>query len=176
MTIRPEIYALVEKAKEGSREALGQLAECYIARLYGFFFRLTANRDISEELVSELFLRLVKKIKYCESGSFEKWLFTVASNLFRDHLRKQYRTRKILEQKLRQEEEESIEQKSEPEYSDRLQEALGRLDPETAELIMMRFYGDMSFKELAETKDEPIGTILSRVHRGLKKVKEYMES
>lgn len=176
MTVRPEIFELIEKSKQGSQEALGQLVECYADRLFGFFFRLTSNRDVSEELVSELFLRLVRKIRYCESGSFEKWLFTVASNLFRDHLRKQYRTQKLLDEKMRQEAEESGPEKEDPEFSDRLQNALKRLDDQTTELIMLRFYGDMSFKELAEMKDEPIGTVLSKVHRGLKKLKEYMDS
>jgi len=59
--------------------------------------------------------------------------------------------------------------------SDRLQQGLNRLDAETAELIVLRFYGDLSFKELAEMRAEPIGTTLSKVHRGLKKLKEWME-
>lgn len=176
MTIRPEIVELIEKSKQGSPEALGELVECYADRLYGFFYRLTTNRDVSEELVSELFLRLVRKIRYCESSSFEKWLFTVASNLFRDYLRKQYRMQKLLEEKMKQEEEETPPEKADPEQADRLQIALKRLDSETAELIMLRFYADMSFKELAEMKNEPIGTVLSRVHRGLKKMKEFMEA
>jgi len=41
---------------------------------------------------------------------------------------------------------------------------------------MLRFYGDLSFKELAEMRSEPMGTTLSKVHRGLKKLKEWMEN
>lgn len=177
MTLRPEIIELLEKARQGCPDAMGRLVECYSSRLYGFFYRLSGDRDVSEELLSELFLRLVRKIKDCDSGSFENWLFTVASNLFRDHLRKQYRSRKLIEEKTRQEENEAQRppEKAALEVSDRLQWALDRLDKETAELIMLRYYGDMSFKELAELKKVPIGTILSRVHRGLKKLKDLMD-
>jgi DNA-directed RNA polymerase specialized sigma24 family protein len=58
--------------------------------------------------------------------------------------------------------------------SERLQQALSRLDPETSELIMMRFYADLSFRELAEKRNEPIGTTLCKIHRGLKKLRELM--
>lgn len=178
MTLRPEIVELLEKARQGCPDAVGRLVECYSSRLYGFFYRLSRDRDISEELLGELFLRVVRKIKDCDISSFENWLFTIASNLFRDHLRKQYRTRKLIDEKIRQEEIEArrLPEKTDPEISDRLQWALDRLDKETAELIMLRFYGDMSFKELAQLKQVPIGTVLSRVHRGLKKLKDYMDT
>ena len=58
--------------------------------------------------------------------------------------------------------------------SDKLQMQLGKLDDDTAELITLRFYGEMSFKELSEMRSEPIGTTLSKVHRGLKKLRELM--
>ena len=52
--------------------------------------------------------------------------------------------------------------------------ALGELDSDVRELVMMRFYSQMSFKEIAESRREPIGTTLSKVHRGLKKLRELM--
>lgn len=55
------------------------------------------------------------------------------------------------------------------------QRQLMGLDEETRELITLRFYGDLSFKEIADMKQTPIGTILSKVHRGLKKLREQMK-
>ncbi len=176
MSEQPEIVELLEQCKRRDPDALGRLADLYSARCYGYFYRLTGNRDASEELLSELYMRLLEKIGSFEGGSFEKWLFTIASNLFRDRLRKQYRQKRFLEEQAR-----LVEIESEPDkgidnaLSDRLQQGLNRLDAETAELIMLRFYGDLSFKELSEMRAEPIGTTLSKVHRGLKKLKEWME-
>jgi RNA polymerase sigma-70 factor (ECF subfamily) len=58
---------------------------------------------------------------------------------------------------------------------DKLQEQLGKLDDETRELIMLRFYSQASFEEIAAMRSEPIGTTLSKVHRGLKKLRELMK-
>ena len=65
--------------------------------------------------------------------------------------------------------------KREPEIFDKLHIALEKLDPEIAELITLRYFSQLSFKELAEMRDEPIGTTLSKVHRGIKKLREIME-
>jgi RNA polymerase sigma-70 factor (ECF subfamily) len=56
-----------------------------------------------------------------------------------------------------------------------LQVQLDRLDAETRELIMLRFYSEASFKEMAAMRSEPIGTTLSKLHRGLKRLRELME-
>ena len=176
MTDRPEINDLIERCRKGDPEALGHLVEIYGSRCYGFFYRLTSNRDTSEELLSDLYLRLVEKIDLYDGGSFEKWLFTIASNLFRDRLRKQYRQKRLLEEKIKiQEAQERPQKEMDGEISERLDKGLQNLDKDTAELIMLRFYGDLSFKELAELRGEPIGTTLSKVHRGLKRLKEGME-
>jgi DNA-directed RNA polymerase specialized sigma24 family protein len=58
---------------------------------------------------------------------------------------------------------------------DELQTQLGRIDTDTRELIMLRFYSQASFKEIAAMRSEPIGTTLSKLHRGLKKLQKLME-
>ncbi|MEN6385407.1 MAG: sigma factor-like helix-turn-helix DNA-binding protein, partial [Phycisphaerales bacterium] len=59
--------------------------------------------------------------------------------------------------------------------SDELAKALKSLEPDTAEIIVMRYYSQLSFQQLAELRKEPINTVLSKVHRGLKKLKELMK-
>jgi RNA polymerase sigma-70 factor (ECF subfamily) len=125
-------------------------------------------------LLSELFIKLVEKIGGFGGGSFDHWLFTIAGNLFKDHLRSRYRQQKLLETRAKDIRLETDSDRPD-EMSERLQQALGRLDMETAELIMMRFYADLSFKELAEKRNEPIGTTLCKIHRGLKKLREMMD-
>ena len=58
---------------------------------------------------------------------------------------------------------------------DRLQVQLDKLDAGTKELIMLRFYSQLSLKEIARIRSEPIGTTLSKLHRGLKRLREMME-
>lgn len=62
------------------------------------------------------------------------------------------------------------------EVFDKLQSQLGKLDADTQEVIMLRFYSQLSFKDIAKLRGEPIGTTLSKAHRGLKKLKDLMSS
>ncbi len=116
----------------------------------------------------------IEKIRSFRGGSFEKWLFTVASNIFHDFLRQKYQRKKLLDRKVKQFSSDTPSHGPDAELLDKLQEKLAKLDPDTAELLMLRFYGRLSFKELAEMRSEPIGTTLSKVHRGLKKLRELM--
>jgi RNA polymerase sigma-70 factor (ECF subfamily) len=64
---------------------------------------------------------------------------------------------------------------SDNEQIDKLQIQLTRLNTDTRELIMLRFYSELSFKEIAQMRSEPIGTTLAKLHRGLKKLRELMK-
>lgn len=167
------LNALVDRCKSGNADAFDELIDQYGGRCFGFFYRLCGNHEIANDLLSELFVKLVTKIGSFDGGSFDHWLFVIAGNLFKDHLRSRYRQQKLIEAKAK---ETPVETKPErtTELSEQLQQAISRLDPETSELIMMRFYADLSFKELAQRRNEPIGTTLCKIHRGLKKLRELM--
>jgi RNA polymerase sigma-70 factor (ECF subfamily) len=118
----------------------------------------------------------VEKIRSFKGGSFESWSFKIASNIFYDYLRDKQRQKKSFEVRKSQFESEATEAKqSGSERIDELQTQLGRLDTDTRELIMLRFYSQASFREIAAMRSEPIGTTLSKLHRGLKKLQKLME-
>ncbi len=162
--------------KAGSAESFSQLVDIYANRFYGYFYRLTGNNEVSNDLLSELFVKLVEKISSHKGGSFESWLFKIASNIFHDYLRGKQRRRRLLEVRKKQLESRKQEvKKSDSERVDKLQIQLEKLDADMRELIMLRFYSQLKLKEIAEMRSEPIGTTLSRLHRGLKRLRELME-
>ena len=169
-----KLNEIINACKRGSNEAFSQLVDMYSSRCYGYFYRLSGNTADSNDLLGELFLKLVEKIRSFKGGSFEKWLFTVASNIFHDFLRQKYQRKKLLDRKAELLSTDSPSHGPDDELLDRLGEKLAKLGPDTAELLMLRFYGDLSFKQLAAMRSEPIGTTLSKVHRGLKKLRELM--
>ena len=176
MEVNEDLAQIIIGCKNGDSKCFSQVIDLYSSRCYGYFYRLTGNTDISDELLSELFVKLVEKIKTYKGGSFESWLFRVASNIFHDYLRTKHRRKKLLDVKKEQLETELTEEKrSDNEQIDKLQIQLKRLDEDTKELIMLRFYSQLSFKEIAEMRSEPIGTTLAKLHRGLKKMRELME-
>jgi len=171
-----DLGQIINGCKLGISESFAQLVDMYSGRLYGYFYRLTGNREVSDDLLSELFVRLVEKINSFKGGSFEGWLFTVASNIFHDYLRGKQREKKLLEVRKRQLESEITETKhSDDERTDKLQVELDKLDADTKNLIMLRFYSQLSFKEMAKMRSEPVGTTLSKLHRGLRRLRELME-
>jgi RNA polymerase sigma-70 factor, ECF subfamily len=170
-----DIELIIIGCKKGDERCFTQLVEIYAKRCFGYFYRLTGNRDLSDELLSELFVKLVEKINTYRGGSFDGWMFTMASNIFHDYLRfkqRQTRLRDEHSKRLMSQAAGAIDGRDGD--ADKLQMALAELDGDVRELIMMRFYSQMSFKEIAESRREPIGTTLSKVHRGLKRLRELM--
>jgi RNA polymerase sigma-70 factor (ECF subfamily) len=171
-----DLARIIIGCKDGDAKCFSRVVDIYASRCYGYFYRLTGNADISDELLSELFVKLVEKIGSYKGGAFESWLFTIASNIFHDHLRSKQRQKKLLETHHEQLETEAIEPvRTDDERIDKLEIQLRKLDADTMELIMLRFYSQLSFKEIAKMRSEPIGTTLAKTHRALKKLRELME-
>ena len=155
--------------------------------MYGYFIRSTGRHHDAEDLVGELFLRLVRQLgKYDDRGRFEPWLFRIAANMVRDRFRRrktrptpvslsvETRTGKPLADQLPGREDEVDMGMMAAESSDEMLRALQRLDETTRETILLRYFGEMTFKELAENFQCPLGTVLARVHRGLKALRGIM--
>jgi len=175
MAKRDDLAEITSGCKRGDAGCFAKIVDMYASRCYGYFYRLTGKRDVSDDLLSELFVKLTEKIGSYKGGSFEGWLFRIASNIFHDYLRgKQRRTRMLDARKSRLGSEITESKVSGAEMTDRLQIQVERLDADTRELIMLRFYSQLSFKEIARIRSEPIGTTLSKLHRGLKRLRELM--
>lgn len=186
--------AIIMRAKAGVAEAFDELVDLYSARLYGFLYRLTGHREEAEDLVQEVFVRLVRTLeRYEDDGRFEAWLFRIATNLARDRIRRVKRSISTTPFSAgRGEDGESdggfgldraeSDDAAEPDAGMKLKEDMGRLadglarlpEPER-EVILLRHYTEMSFAQIAEMMGTPLGTALARSHRGLAKLREWME-
>jgi len=176
MATSDDVMQIIAGCKAGDAESFEKLIDRCAGPCYGYFYRLTGRREVSDDLLSELFVKLVTKIRSYRGGSFESWLFKIASNVFHDYLRGKRQRRRLLEARKKQFESAVTEAKeSDKRQIDRLQIELMKLDEDTRELIMLRFYSELSFREMAAMRSEPIGTTLSKVHRGLKKLRRLME-
>ena len=159
--------------KAGKNEAYDELLNLYSSRLFSYFYSLTGNREISSDLLSELFYRIVKNIKKCKADKFESWMYKIASNLFYDYLRNKQKE-EIIHNSVKEQiadSSNSFNNKDDNRKWEWLLDTLDDLDDELRELIMLKYYSGLSFKEIASIKNKPIGTILAKVHRGIKKIK-----
>ncbi len=181
--------AVIASAQAGDPEAYRELLGRYGPRLYGYFLRATGRHHDAEDLLGELMLRLVTKLgKYDDRGRFEPWLFRIAANMVRDRIRRMRTSPPPLSLSAegdsgRARADQLVADTREietgllaEEAAAGLQAALARLDAPTREMILLRHFGRMSFKEIAEVFDCPLGTALARVHRGLRALRKLLEA
>ncbi|ARN56750.1 RNA polymerase sigma factor [Sedimentisphaera salicampi] len=166
---------LIAGCKKGDQDAYRQLVDMYSDKIYGYFAACTRNPEAAEELLSEFYLKLLKSIKSYKNGSFEAWIFKIAGSVYYDYLRKIIRERENYSRYC--EEKEYLDRRqdsAEPETD--VDKAVSELDEDSRNLVMLRYYSDMSFKEIAEATGRPVGTVLTKIHRALKKMKTVIEN
>ena len=177
---------LVKAFKEGDTGALDELIGRYKERLYAYLLRLSRDRDAADDLLQEVFIKVVKRIdSYGEREKFSAWLFTVAHHAAMDHFRSGSRRREESLDTQGEDRTPLAETLSSPEPGpDKLledaeraavlQAAFDRLSSEQREIFLMRHYSGLSFKEIAEILGVPIGTVLARMSRAMAKMRSEL--
>lgn len=183
-----QLADLICRAQRREPAAFDALVEAYSPRLYGYFYRLTGSRHDAEDLLQELFVRLVRMIgDYTHGGRFDGWLFRIATNLVRDRVRRAKKAAGAqvpgpgdvgaagrLEDYPDTSAAQPSESVSRAEQLDQLQRAIGQLPEAEREVILLRHFSQMSFREIAGVMGTPLGTALARGHRGLARLRELM--
>lgn len=170
---------LMEMVRDGKVEKLAILFERHHVKLYNFFLRLTWNQGISEDLVQEVFCRILKyRNTYRAESKFTTWLYQIARNTHIDHLRKLKDELPIEEQWVEtmsseSTPEEEVEQDQDIQF---IREALARLPIKKREILLLSRFQNLKYKEIAELMGCHIGTVKATVHRAIKDLsKIYME-
>jgi RNA polymerase sigma-70 factor (ECF subfamily) len=170
---------LMEEVKEGKVEKLAVLFEKYHVQLFNFFLRLTGNRGASEDLVQDVFLRILKyRTTYRGQSKFTVWLYQIARNAHIDYLRKRKGELSLDDQwdEVVESEPTPLDQLERGQDVRLLREALARLPLKKREVLVLSRYQDMKYKDIAELFGCQIGTVKAHVHRAIKDLgKIYLE-
>lgn len=175
-TGEPSDAELMGRVRDGELERLAELFERHQRRLFAFFLRLAGDRAAAEDLVQEVFVRMLKyRHTYKSEAEFTPWMFGVARNAAVDH----YRARPQLEVQESADApepaaptEHPVERLAKREQSARLQAALGRLPREKRELLLLARFGEMKYEAIGELLGITVGAVKVRVHRALKELRE----
>ncbi|MBL8759097.1 MAG: sigma-70 family RNA polymerase sigma factor [Phycisphaerae bacterium] len=180
----------LEAAAGGDEAAWRLIVDRYARRVFALARSRVRRPDLAEEITQSVFFTVASKLGtgsaggYTEQGRFEAWLFRVAVNRIRDEVRRARRHAAATDpEALDQREIESVQRGAAGPAGpsadgasdlDALRRAMGRLSEADREVVELRHHAGMSFAQMAEILDEPLGTLLARHHRALRKLKDMM--
>jgi RNA polymerase sigma-70 factor (ECF subfamily) len=183
--VSSENAAIAQGLKRQSPELLDALIELYQHRLLRYLLFLTGRREVAEDLFQETWMRvLLRGAQYNGKARFDTWLFTIARNLVIDLSRK--RVMASLDEMSEGKEDDRpfevamsgpspLEQFQSRENCAEVGEVLLKLEPSYREVLVLRFYEELSLEEIATVTRAPLSTVKSRLYRGLAALKPEME-
>ena len=176
---------LVSLYISGNENGLSTLVNRHNSRIFNFIYSKVLNRDITEDIFQDTFIKVintVKRGKYNEEGKFLPWVMRIAHNLIIDHFRKNNRIPKfdnsgdfdifttISDSDL------NIESKLiKGQIETHLKEIIEELPNDQKEVLFMRLYKDMSFKEISEVTGVSINTALGRMRYAIINLRKIVD-
>ncbi|MES2485928.1 MAG: sigma-70 family RNA polymerase sigma factor [Bacteroidota bacterium] len=176
---------LVKNYVGGDENALSTLIKRHQSKIYGFIYSKVTDRDIADDIFQDTFIKVIKTLKsnsYNEEGKFLPWVMRISHNLIVDHFR---RNKKM---PMHRETEEfsifSIMTDNSPNVENRiiteqvendLQRIINELPDDQKEVLQMRIYQDLSFKEIADLTGVSINTALGRMRYALMNLRKVIE-
>jgi RNA polymerase sigma-70 factor (ECF subfamily) len=179
-----DLPALLASARRGEGDAWATLVSLYARRVYAFARSKSLSPDESEEIAQSVFATVSIKVQrgeYDERGSFESWLFQIAANRVRDRLRKARRGAAAMDALRDAADAPGRLIRTDDEPADEtdlrsMRTALADLPEADREVVELRHHAGMSFKHIAAMLEQPLGTVLARHHRALRKLRDAIES
>lgn len=176
---------LVKNYVGGDENALAVLIKRHQSKLYGFIYSKVTDRDIADDIFQDTFIKVIRTLKsnsYNEEGKFLPWVMRISHNLIVDHFRKNKKM------PMYRETEEfsifSIMTDNSPNVENRiiteqvendLQRLIEELPDDQKEVLQMRIYQDLSFKEIADLTGVSINTALGRMRYALMNLRKVIE-
>ena len=176
---------LVKSYIDGNENALSILIHRHQSKLYGFIYSKLSDRDVADDVFQDTFIKVIKTLKtklYNEEGKFLPWVMRIAHNLIIDHYRKNNKMPFLRETdefsifSLISDKTMNIEQSliSFQVESD-VQKIIEELPQDQKEVVMMRIYQDLSFKEISDLTGVSINTALGRMRYALQNLRKVIE-
>ncbi|MDO7598858.1 MAG: sigma-70 family RNA polymerase sigma factor [Flavobacteriaceae bacterium] len=183
--IKEKDSVLVKGYINGCERSLAVLIERHKLKIYNFIYSKVFDRDIAEDIFQDTFIKVIKTLRkgaYQEEGKFLPWVMRISHNLVIDHFRKNNRI-PIFESKdefdifqIIGDDTPNIESSMiDRQVVEDLQKLIIELPDDQREVLTMRLYKDMSFKEIAETTGVSINTALGRMRYAVINIRKLIE-
>ncbi|HQE33037.1 MAG TPA: sigma-70 family RNA polymerase sigma factor [Flavobacterium alvei] len=176
---------LVTKYIQGDENALTVLINRHQSKIFGFIYSKIADRDISNDIFQDTFIKVIRTLKsnsYNEEGKFLPWVMRIAHNLIIDHFRKNKKMPMFRETEefsifsIMSDDSLTIEnQIIQDQVEVDLKKLIEELPADQKEVLVMRMYQNMSFKEISETTGVSINTALGRMRYALMNMRKVID-
>jgi len=186
MQAQIEDSQLVKQYMKGDERAIGVLINRHNARLTGFIYSKVGDRELTEDIFQDTFMKVIRTLKrgaYNEEGKFLPWVMRIAHNLIIDYFRKNNRMPmfegtdsfnvfSLMGDERLNAEKQLIKDQIDSDLSRMIKE----LPEDQQEVLQMRIYKDMSFKEISENTGVSINTALGRMRYALINLRKLVEA
>lgn len=177
---------LIQQYLSGNNDAFETLLSKYKQRIFSFIYSKIKDRDLADDIFQETFIKVIKTLKkgtYNDEGRFLSWVMRIAHNLIVDHFRRKQRMPMY---ESHDAEVDVFYRVSEPsqniedllidsQIKEDLNTLMLELPENQLEVLRMRLYQDMSFKEIAERTNVSINTSLGRMRYGLINLRKLID-
>jgi len=181
---------MIAACREGDSAAFNLLVWRWEKPLYNFIYKYVGNATLAEDLVQDTFIRVLKSItRYTHQGSFSTWLYRIAINLCKDHLKRKRLPMVSLQDSFTNASGETVEVQDRvadtgartdeellaAEREETVRRLLSGLPEEERMVILLKEYQELTFREIADVLDVPEGTVKSRLYHALRSMRESLE-
>ena len=164
------------RVKAGDLDKMSLLFERYHRKLFGFLFHMTYQREVSEDMVQQVFYKMLKySHTFTGQGEFVHWMYSIARNVLKDQFKKnkgfQYQDANAMEYELA--DSTSLEDQLESKQAKaELLRAMGRLSEEQREILTLSRFQELKYTEIAGIMNITPGAAKVRVHRAIQDLKD----
>ena len=163
----------MRQVRDGVTAALATLFERHHARVYGYCLRMTGNRASAEDLVQDVFMKMLKyKATFKDDSDLVPWMFGIARNSCLAHLKRRAAEQPRAAVDGEQTPEVAAEELSDERQSELVRAALLRLPAERREILVLSRFEYKSYDEIARVLDCSVGAVKVRAHRAMKQLRE----
>lgn len=158
-------------------EAFERLYAAHAGSLLAFLVYRTGDPELAEDVLADTFERVLRTRRPFDPrrGSEKTWLYTIALNILRDHLRRSVTARHAVAQVRTVARTDTAEEEIQAvEEREMLQRGLATLSPEEREAVALRYGGDLTVAEIAKLTGEKPSTVHGRVYRSLQKLRDNL--
>ncbi|HZZ18079.1 MAG TPA: RNA polymerase sigma factor [Opitutaceae bacterium] len=171
-------HDLMLAVRDGDLDCMGELFERHHGPLFGYLSKLTGNRSAAEDIVQNVFQRMLKyRHTYRDEGSFTAWMYHLARRCATDHYRKSSSAPIAVDpshlEAHTDDSESADESASVRDDHALLHRALGRLDRDDREVLLLSRLQELSFAEVATILECSVGAARVRAHRALKTLRDH---